>query len=74
MEYLVRDVCVCLCLCLCLCENSAAFGMLNRIPYLQWLWKQKYVLNAKMRLKLVPSSLISHKALWDLRVPQGSGH
>lgn len=60
--------------CVCVCENSATFGMLNRIPYLQRLWKQKHVFNAKMRLKLVPSSLISHKALWDLRVPQGSGH
>ena len=30
--------------------------------------------DAKSRLKLVPSSLIGHKALWDLRVPQGSDH
>ena len=36
--------------------------------------KPQYVSDAKLRLKLVPSSLIGHKALWDLRVPQGSGH
>lgn len=56
---------------MCVFENSATFRMLNRIPYLQRLGKQKYVFNAKMSLKLVPSSLISHKALLDLRILQG---
>lgn len=48
--------------CLTGFPTSKSFG--NRNMYLM----------LKQRLKLVPSSLISHKALWDLRVPQGSGH